>query len=79
MQTVEPSCSRRGVDDVYWLFWRSPGAEGGDFSQNLNDREQPLALSNRWFKQSLYADSRAFLQQAWCGRRVLAVLEVPGC
>jgi hypothetical protein len=44
---VEPPCSRRCVDDVYWLFWRSPGTPGVYFSQNLDDMEQPLVLTNR--------------------------------
>jgi hypothetical protein len=50
---VGPPCSRRGVYDVFWGFWRSPGTPGVFFSQNLNDGEQPLALCNRRLKQSL--------------------------
>jgi hypothetical protein len=77
MHTVDSPCSMRSLDDTYWLFWRSPGTPEVDFSQNLNDMEQPLALSNRRFPQSVYAYGQASLQQAVSGRRLFAVLEVP--
>jgi hypothetical protein len=49
----EAPCSRQGVDDVFWGFWMSPGTPGVDYSQNLNDGEQPLAMSNRPLKYSI--------------------------
>jgi hypothetical protein len=78
MHTFDRPCSRRCVDDVYWLFWKSPTAVGDDFAPNLTDGEQALALCNDGFKQSLFVSSRASLEQAVGRRRVLAVLEVPG-
>jgi hypothetical protein len=50
MHTFDRPCSRRCVDDVYWLFWKSPTAVGDDFAPNLTDGEQALALCNRRFK-----------------------------
>jgi hypothetical protein len=76
MHIVEPPCSRRWADDVCSLFWGSPSAEGPDVSQNLNGMQQPLALCNRRFKQSLIVFRGASLQQRVGRRRVLAVLEV---
>jgi hypothetical protein len=66
------------VGDVYWLFWRSPGTPGVDFSQNLNDWEQPLALSNRCLKQSLIGYVRSSLQQTVGRRCLFGLWEVPG-
>jgi hypothetical protein len=75
---VEHSCSKRGVDDVYWLFWRSPRTPGVYFSQNLNDGEEPLTLCNRRFKQSLFGNVRASLQEAVGRRCLFGVWELPG-
>jgi hypothetical protein len=47
LATSEPPCSRRWADDAYLEFGRFPGSQKDNFSQNLNDREQPLALCNR--------------------------------
>jgi hypothetical protein len=47
LATFEPPCSRRWPDDAYLEFGRFPGSQKNDFSQNPNDREQPLALYNR--------------------------------
>jgi hypothetical protein len=53
MVTFERLRSRRWADDAYLEFGRFPGSQEADFSQNLNDGEQPLALCNCRLKQSL--------------------------
>jgi hypothetical protein len=57
--TFEPTCSRRRADDAYLEFGRFPGSQEANFSQNLNDGEQPLALCNRRFRQSAIGYVRA--------------------
>jgi hypothetical protein len=43
--SVEPPCSRRGVDDVFWGFWMSPGSGGAIF----------LKISTIWNNRWPYA------------------------
>jgi hypothetical protein len=73
-----PRCSRPWADDAYLVFGRFPGSQEADFSQNLNDGEQPLALCNRRLKRSLIRYVRASLKQAVGRRRLFGLWEVPG-
>jgi hypothetical protein len=74
----EPPCSRPWADDAYLVFGRCPGSPEADFSQKLNNGEQPLALCNRRLKQSLIGYVRASLKQAVGRRGLFGLWKVPG-
>jgi hypothetical protein len=76
MHVVERPYRWPCLEHMFWGFWRSLGSERGDLSQNLNNWQQPVNVSNRRFKQSVFISRRALLEQAVGSRRKLAVLEV---